>query len=347
MKIVLISCASKKLPERAKAKDLYVSQLFKLNLRYACSLNPDRIFILSAKYGLLNPDEEISPYNETLNTKSKQEIKLWADEVLKKLKNVGDLERDEFIFLAGERYRKYLVPNIKNYKIPLKGMGIGKQLKFLKGNTEANRNNRCEQIHQIFSSMKRFTFPFNESKIPKNGIYVLFEKGENSHKKERIVRIGTHTGENQLPSRLKQHFLNENKDRSIFRKNIGRALLNMKKDSFLKQWEIDLTTKDSRKKFSDSINLEKQKQIEKQVSDYIQKNFSFIVFPIKDKEKRLEMESKIISTISKCQECKPSQNWLGKFSPKEKIRKSGLWQVNELYKQPLTYEEINELRRLQ
>jgi len=28
-----------------------------------------------------------------------------------------------------------------------------------------------------------------------------------------------------MPSRLLQHFVMENKDRSIFRKNIGRALL--------------------------------------------------------------------------------------------------------------------------
>ena len=51
MKIVLISCASKKLNHKAKAGDLYISQLFKSGLRYAKSLNPDKIFILSAKYG--------------------------------------------------------------------------------------------------------------------------------------------------------------------------------------------------------------------------------------------------------------------------------------------------------
>ena len=39
------------------------------------------------------------------------------------------------------------------------------------------------------------------------------------------MNICTHTGKNQLISRLKQHFTNMNKDRSIFRKNIGRCLL--------------------------------------------------------------------------------------------------------------------------
>lgn len=202
----------------------------------------------------------------------------------------------------------------------------------------------CAELHNLFDSMNRLNFPFDEKKIPKNGIYVLFEKGEKAHGGDRIVRIGTHTGKNQLPSRLTQHFINENKDRSIFRKNIGRALLNKKKDSFVKEWEIDLTTKEAKEKFLASIDLEKQKQVEKEVTDYIQKNFSFVVFPVENKEKRLEIESRIISTISLCEECSPSKNWFGLFSPKEKIRESGLWLVNELYKQPLSNEEVEELK---
>ena len=56
--------------------------------------------------------------------------------------------------------------------------------------------------------MKKFTFPFDKQEIPENGIYILFEKGEFAHSTNRIVRIGTHTGDNQLRSRLFQHFLN-------------------------------------------------------------------------------------------------------------------------------------------
>lgn len=133
-RIVLISCVSKKLPYKAKTRDLYVSILFKLNYKYAKSLNPDKIFILSAKYGLLNPEQEIEPYNETLNTKSVSKIRYWADGILTQLKKQTDINKDEFIFLAGNNYRKFLIPHIKNYKIPLKGLPIGKQLSFLKRN---------------------------------------------------------------------------------------------------------------------------------------------------------------------------------------------------------------------
>lgn len=204
----------------------------------------------------------------------------------------------------------------------------------------------CKAIHEIANELERHNFPFDESRIPRNGIYVLFQKGEYGHEQERIVRIGTHTGNNQLRSRLNQHFLNENKDRSIFRKNIGRAILNRRNDPFLESWELDLTTTEARETYSAEIDFDYQKSIEAQVSQYIQNNFSFSVFEVNSKEERLQIESKLISTISWCEECKPSREWLGNFSPKEKIVKSGLWLVNELYKTPFDIPGVESLSRL-
>jgi hypothetical protein len=203
----------------------------------------------------------------------------------------------------------------------------------------------CASLHKLFNSMRRHKFPFDLDDIPLNGIYVLFEKGEKAHGSDRIVRVGTHTGKNQLRSRLIQHFLNENKDRSIFRKNIGRALLSKIGDDFLGSWEIDLTTRKA-KDMNQGIDFARQKEIEKEVSKFIQDNFSFIVFEVKDKDKRLELESKIISAISSCEECKPSQNWLGLFSPKEKIKKSGLWLVNGLWKNQMDEEDMDCLKAI-
>lgn len=189
----------------------------------------------------------------------------------------------------------------------------------------------CEQLHRLFNSLPRHRFPFDESQIPDNGIYILFEEGEYAHGLDRIVRVGTHTGEKQLRSRLKQHFLHENKDRSIFRKNIGRALLNKANDPFLEQWEWDLTSREARERLTPLLDAEKQRVIERAVSEYLQRRFSFVVFRVDDKEQRLSFEKRLISSVSMCQECKPSQNWLGLHSPIRKIRESGLWLVNELY----------------
>jgi len=131
-KIILISCVSKKLNINCTAEKMYISPLFKMNLKYAKQMNPDKIFVLSAKYGLLELNDEIEPYNETLNDKKKAEIEIWANNVFNKLKEKTNINETNFIFLAGMKYRKYLIPNIKHYEIPMLGLTIGRQLKFLK-----------------------------------------------------------------------------------------------------------------------------------------------------------------------------------------------------------------------
>ncbi len=109
-RVILISCVKKKLNHKAKAKDLYVSSLFKKSLKYSQLLNPDNTFILSAKYGLLDLDEEIESYDETLNNKSPSKVKDWSNKVIIQLEKKIDLDRDEVIILAEKNYYKYLLP---------------------------------------------------------------------------------------------------------------------------------------------------------------------------------------------------------------------------------------------
>lgn len=208
----------------------------------------------------------------------------------------------------------------------------------------AKPNHICHSLHQLLGGLSACRFPYEESHIPKNGIYVLFEDGEVAHGTSRIVRIGTHTGNNQLRSRLKQHFLNEKKDRSIFRKNIGRCLLNRDNDPFLEFWELDLTSHAAKDEYAGKIDFKKQNEVERKVSEYIQGHLRFVAIEVQDKAKRLDLESKIISTVSLCDKCGPSPEWLGRHSPKHKIQSSGLWQVNELNKSPLSDHELQELR---
>lgn len=204
----------------------------------------------------------------------------------------------------------------------------------------------CARVHELFQTMTQMRFPYNDRLLPRNGIYVLFETGEFGHGTSRIVRIGTHRGQDQLQPRLTQHFVQENKDRSIFRKNIGRAILERAGDPFLEQWNLDLTTKSAKALYAGKIDWAKQRQIEHQVTSYIQANFSFSTFQIDHEEERLGMESMLIGTVSLCDICPPSGTWLGKFSPIHKIRESGLWLVNELYKTPLTESAFDRLKRL-
>ncbi len=203
------------------------------------------------------------------------------------------------------------------------------------------------ELHQLFNKQKRFFFPFEHfiNEIPKNGIYIIFESGEKYKGIDRIVRVGTHTGINQLRSRLNQHFVKENKNRSIFRKNIGRCFLNKENNPYLSLWELDITSKAEKEKNLKLLDLVFEKQIEKRISNYVQTNLSFCVFQINTKDDRLFWESKIISTLAKTSEIKLSNKWLGNHSTKGKIKASGLWQVNELYNNCLTELEFDQLKQ--
>ncbi|MEO8567709.1 MAG: hypothetical protein ABI419_01190 [Ginsengibacter sp.] len=202
------------------------------------------------------------------------------------------------------------------------------------------------ELHQLFNKQKRFSFPFEEfiNEIPQNGIYIIFESGEKYKDFDRIVRVGTHTGQNQLRPRLNQHFVKENKNRSIFRKNIGRCFLNKENNAYLNLWELDTTSRIDKAKNLKLLDLTFEKQIESKISNYVQTNLSFCVFEIDTKDDRLFWESKIVSTLAKALDIKSSEKWLGNHSTKDKIKASGLWQVNELYKDCLTESELQKLQ---
>ena len=126
--IVLISCVKSKIPTATKAKDLYMSPLFKKMWKYAESTKPDAIYILSAEHHLLDPEKVIEPYEKTLLKMSTAERKAWSNIVFEQLKEVADVEEDLFVFLAGMPYRKFLVGRVSKSIAPLEGLGIGRQL---------------------------------------------------------------------------------------------------------------------------------------------------------------------------------------------------------------------------
>jgi len=131
MIIAFVSCVSKKQKGNHKASEIYTSNLFKKSFAYAKKIS-HKIIILSAKYGAINPDEIITDYDLTLNTFSEKEKKIWAFKVYQNISKFIKSE-DEIIWLCGENYCKYLRVILKNKQTkPIKGLGIGKQLKFYK-----------------------------------------------------------------------------------------------------------------------------------------------------------------------------------------------------------------------
>jgi len=130
-RIFLLPCAKRKKPFRTRAADLYDSALFRKMLHYAERHSPDAVLVLSARHGLLELDDLIDPYEQTLNAMPVREVKAWTERVLRQLRERADLERDHFTILAGEKYRRYLLPHLRHSCIPMEGLSIGRQLRFL------------------------------------------------------------------------------------------------------------------------------------------------------------------------------------------------------------------------
>ena len=130
--VVLISCVKRKLDHAAPAKDLYTSPLFRLSWKYAKTRNPDKIFILSAKYHLLNSEKVVEPYDQTLNRMNSQDRKEWSAKVLKELRANTDTKNDRFVLLAGRSYLRYIEDEIVHKEEPLKGLSFGRRISRLK-----------------------------------------------------------------------------------------------------------------------------------------------------------------------------------------------------------------------
>lgn len=129
--VVLISCGKTKHHAPARAADLYRGALFVKSLAYARSIKPKGIYILSAKYGLLDLNDPIEPYELTLNKMKKPARNEWAQKVLASLREKADLASDHFVFLAGDKYRDCLESSITNSSAPLEGLKFGEQLSWL------------------------------------------------------------------------------------------------------------------------------------------------------------------------------------------------------------------------
>jgi len=131
--LILISCTKAKLERPNLARDLYCSPAFRMK-KAIVQEQGARWLILSAKYGLVEPDEKVAPYDFTLAKAGIHYRREWAKNVLRDLipiaKNHGCV-----ISLAGSKYTELLVgplsANGVTVREPLKGLRQGEQLAWL------------------------------------------------------------------------------------------------------------------------------------------------------------------------------------------------------------------------
>ncbi len=128
--VYLVSCVAGKTATRMSAKNLYTSEWFRRARAYV-EASGAPWFILSAKYGLVSPEEMLEPYEETLNTMSTGKRREWAARVQRQMDH--RLPRaDRIVVLAGQRYREFLMEYLRRraatVEVPLEGLRIGEQL---------------------------------------------------------------------------------------------------------------------------------------------------------------------------------------------------------------------------
>lgn len=137
--VYLVSCVSKKRETPSRARDLYISDWF-LKARAYVEGTHSPWFILSAEYGLVPPDKVLAPYERTLNTMGISERRAWASKVKAQMETSLPAA-DRMVVLAGQRYREFLIDYLRQraefLEVPMEGLTIGKQLRYLAAHTQA------------------------------------------------------------------------------------------------------------------------------------------------------------------------------------------------------------------
>jgi len=308
----------------------------------------DRWLILSAKYGLIEPEQVIEPYEDTLNTKSPPERLKWANRVWHDLQS-HVAPGDEITILAGERYREHLVPRLAaigcTVHVPLKGLGIGKQLQWLSENL--SHPTRDQDVLRFYEGLARLERGVGGRRLmadctaqqgwPQSGVYFFFEPREHrlSTTEPRVVRIGTHGvsrgSKATLWNRLRTHRGTTdgqgNHRSSIFRLHVGAAIAVRNPTVCVPSWGIGQNT------LPDMRDAEAQ--LERIVSAHIGA-MHVLWLAIEDEPSpssdRAYIERNLIGLLvgRSGPIDAPSEEWLGLSSPDHRIRESGLWNLDFL-----------------
>lgn len=147
--VVLVGCGKSKRGRAAPAKELYTGPLFLKARAYAERIG-NEWGILSAKHGLLMPDEKVEPYDLCLEDLDREELQAWVWRTRFQIvdrwpgrkwteKGYVRLSGERFVCLAGTLYaRAFGDPGELTVEFPLKGLGIGRRLRFLSDAVEGS-----------------------------------------------------------------------------------------------------------------------------------------------------------------------------------------------------------------
>jgi len=154
--LVFVAYAGSKLElnpgETIEAQKLYSpSAIFSKRLKYAKSITTkDKIFILSAKYGLVKLNDKLEYYDLYLGKQSEIYKYKWTNKVINQMKEQNIDFNEEVYFAAGKEYYKGLKSYFKNSKFEIDEVkkdlgrsGIGMSLKYYDIKNGVKKNEEC------------------------------------------------------------------------------------------------------------------------------------------------------------------------------------------------------------
>ncbi len=180
---------------------------------------------------------------------------------------------------------------------------------------------------------------------PTRGVYFFYERSEarsGTGAGQRVVRVGTHGlkigSQSTLWSRLSQHRGSSrsgigNHRGSIFRLLLGKAIAKRSDIPLPESWGVAGTAREAARKLSvDRVAInEAEAGIEARVSEYIGQ-MPFLWLNVNDapgpNSSRGLIERNAIALLSGYSSPasdRPSTEWLGHYSDRERVRRSGLW----------------------
>lgn len=339
----IVGCSKKKRKENSKAQNLYISTRFELSKKIAIRFGSDWA-ILSAKHGLLSPDEVIKPYDLSIKKLTNADKERWKKNLIKKLLQIVK-NSQTIIFLGDNDYFNVIEKTIqklgyqthnvfKNIDHKYRVHWLKKKLINDPTNQDLNRLNgiieQCKNAGLILNVGNEI----NSKNTPPKGLYLFFDDKEYRpfpQEFPRICRIGTHAvskgSKATLWQRIKNHKGNLDKTGnhrgSIFRLHVGTSLINKNK-IVCPTW--------GKEQHSNKIIKDAEREIEIQVSNYIS-TLKILCIDIRDKASkdsdRAYLERNLISLLTNRTNPVdyPNSEWLGYWCENEKVKKYAIWNV--------------------
>lgn len=130
--VAIIPCTSQKSEVPGPARDVWTGHHFQLVLAHT-EMFYDRVLVMSYKYGLIDPDYEIEPYDIDIKlVKAAQKLRWWFNlrvdiralcewSPLLVAMYTGDVERDRII-------REFVRNGVRQVILPFEGLSVGKRM---------------------------------------------------------------------------------------------------------------------------------------------------------------------------------------------------------------------------